>query len=109
MWCRQRGLGRKLLMKCHEIVMGPWSDEIRKMTPAERLDIDVARIFLKVDADNLAAVNLYRREGYKEVVRVSEELMVPKSATAVQEWPVLNVYMQLDMHPFNPLKSFARF
>jgi len=57
---RQRGLGRSLLLKCHDIVTSQWAEEIRAMTPAERLDLDVDRIFLKVDAENRAAVRLYR-------------------------------------------------
>ena len=105
---RQRGLGRRLLIKCHEIVTADWAGEIRKLTPAERLDYDIERIFLKVDAENAAAVNLYKRLGYKEVVKVAEELMVPKSSTDVQEWPVLNVYMQRDAQFFNPFRAFPK-
>ena len=80
------------------------------MAPAERLDLDVGSIFLKVDAENQAAVRLYRRMGYKEVAKIPEELMVPKSPTSVQGWPVLNIYMQRDMSrgvcQFNPLAAF---
>ena len=85
-----------------------WADEVGHLTPAERLDYDIGRIFLKVDAENVAAVNLYKALGYKEVARVPEELMVPKSATVVQEWPVLNVYMQRDMQSFNPFQALPK-
>eukprot|EP00277_Geminigera_cryophila_P005714 CAMPEP_0179420512 /NCGR_PEP_ID=MMETSP0799-20121207/9212_1 /TAXON_ID=46947 /ORGANISM="Geminigera cryophila, Strain CCMP2564" /LENGTH=282 /DNA_ID=CAMNT_0021194137 /DNA_START=132 /DNA_END=984 /DNA_ORIENTATION=+ len=94
---RQRGVGRDLLRKCHDIVTGEWAERIRALTPAERLDFDLHSIFLKVDAENTAAVSLYLGMGYKEVKRVSEELMVPK-ADGAQEWPVLNIYMQRHMH-----------
>jgi len=52
-------VGRDLLRKCHDIVTGEWAERIRALTPAERLDFDVNRIFLKVDAENSAAVSLY--------------------------------------------------
>lgn len=108
---RRSGLGSRMLMKCHEIVMGEWAQEIQGLTPAQRLDWDIERVFLKVDSENTGAVKLYKKLGYKEVARIAEELMVPKSPTSVSEWPVLNIYMQRemqrDMRPFPPLRSFA--
>jgi ribosomal protein S18 acetylase RimI-like enzyme len=81
------------------------------MATRQRLDWDIERVFLKVDSENTGAVKLYKKLGYKEVARIAEELMVPKSPTSVSEWPVLNIYMQRemqrDMRPFPPLRSFA--
>lgn len=74
----------------------------------QRLDWDLERVFLKVDSENTAAVKLYQKMGYKEVARVAEELMVPKSSTSVSEWPVLNIYMQRDMRPFSPFPAFNK-
>ena len=49
-----------MLSKCHEIVQGEWAEDVRAMTPAQRLDFDVDSIFLKVDAENRAAIDLYK-------------------------------------------------
>ena len=53
-------MGLRLLSKCHEIVRGEWAEDVRAMTPAQRLDFDVDSIFLKVDAENRAAIDLYK-------------------------------------------------
>ena len=42
--------------------------------------------YLKVDSENRGAVQLYRQMGYREVARVSEELLVPKSPTRYTEY-----------------------
>jgi len=42
--------------------------------------------YLKVDSENRGAVQLYRQMGYREVARVSEELVVPKSPTRYTEY-----------------------
>jgi RimJ/RimL family protein N-acetyltransferase len=97
-----------LLFKCEQVVEQTWGDEVRALTPAERLDFDMERILLKVDAENTDAVRLYKRMGYMEVARVPEELMVPQSSTQVHEWPVLNIYMKRDMCSFNLLKSLIK-
>ena len=107
---RGLGLGRVLLEACHEIVSSQWAQEVRAMSPAQRLDLDIDNVFLKVDVENVAAVNLYRRMGYREVGRAAENLMVPVSCSDVQEWPVLHIYMQREvrrwgrLHALNPLQ-----